>query len=68
MKKKALQTTPGCCTIVLNGVVHEFVMYEFLHPQKDEVHAMVDEINQQLNCWMTMLYSSHSQIWWVAAL
>ncbi|XP_050256895.1 pentatricopeptide repeat-containing protein At3g47530-like [Quercus robur] len=55
MKKKALQTTPGCGTIVLNRVVHEFVMDDFLHPQKDEVHAMVDEINQQLNCWMTML-------------
>ena len=56
MKKKALQTTPGCSTIVLNGVLHEFVMDDFLHPQKDEV-------NQQLSCWMTMLYSSHSQIW-----
>ena len=55
MKKKALQTTPGCSMIVLDGVVHEFVMDDFLHPQKDEVHAMVDEINQQLNCWMTML-------------
>jgi hypothetical protein len=48
MQEKAIQTTPGCSTIVLKGVVHEFVVDDVSHPRKDEIYEMLDEINQQL--------------------
>ncbi|KAL4633669.1 hypothetical protein ACB092_04G139100 [Castanea dentata] len=48
MKEKAIETTPGCSTIVLKGVVHEFIVDDVSHPRKDEIYAMLDEINQQL--------------------
>ncbi|XP_059441012.1 pentatricopeptide repeat-containing protein At3g47530 [Corylus avellana] len=48
MQEKAIQTTPGCSTIVLQGVVHEFVVDDVSHPRKHEIYEMLDEINQQL--------------------
>ena len=48
MKEKAIETTPGCSTIVLKGVVHEFIVDDVSNPRKDEIYAMLDEINQQL--------------------
>ncbi|XP_008239939.1 PREDICTED: pentatricopeptide repeat-containing protein At3g47530 [Prunus mume] len=48
MKEKAIQTTPGCSTIELKGVAHEFVVDDVSHPRKDEIYKMLDEINGQL--------------------
>lgn len=48
MKDKAIQTTPGCSTIELKGVVHEFVSDDVSHQRKDEIYKMLDEINSQL--------------------
>lgn len=48
MNEKGLQTTPGCSTIVLKGVVHDFVVDDVSHPHKDEIYEMLDEINKQL--------------------
>lgn len=48
MKDRAIQTTPGCSTIELKGVIHEFVADDISHPRKDEIYAMLDEINSQL--------------------
>lgn len=48
MQEKAIQTTPGCSTIVLKGVVHEFVVDDVSHPRKGEIYEMLNEINQQL--------------------
>ncbi|KAM5570774.1 pentatricopeptide repeat-containing protein [Rosa sericea] len=48
MKEKAIQTTPGCSTIILNGTVHEFLVDDVSHPRKDEIYRMLDEINSQL--------------------
>ncbi|XP_050376818.1 pentatricopeptide repeat-containing protein At3g47530 [Argentina anserina] len=48
MKEKSIQTTPGCSTIILNGTVHEFLVDDVLHPRKDEIYRMLDEINSQL--------------------
>ncbi|KAL5746812.1 hypothetical protein ACOSP7_023787 [Xanthoceras sorbifolium] len=48
MKEKDIQTTPGCSTIELKGVLHEFVVDDVSHPRKDEIYEMLDEINQQL--------------------
>lgn len=48
LKEKAIQTTPGCSTIELKGVLHEFVADDASHPQKREIYEMLDEINSQL--------------------
>ncbi|EXB44694.1 hypothetical protein L484_015951 [Morus notabilis] len=48
LKDEALQTTPGCSTIELKGVVHEFVADDVSHLRKDEIYEMLAEINSQL--------------------
>lgn len=48
LKEKAIQTTPGCSTIILKGTVHEFLVDDISHPRKDEIYKMLDEINSQL--------------------
>ncbi|KAL6183094.1 hypothetical protein ACLB2K_044505 [Fragaria x ananassa] len=48
MKENAIQTTPGCSTIILDGTVHEFLVDDVSHPRKDEIYRMLDEINSQL--------------------
>ncbi|CAI8610062.1 unnamed protein product [Vicia faba] len=48
MKQNSIQTTPGCCTIELNGVVHEFVVDDISHSRRVEIYNTLDEINKQL--------------------
>ncbi|GAU38728.1 hypothetical protein TSUD_208380 [Trifolium subterraneum] len=48
MREKSIQTTPGCCTIELKGVVHEFVVDDNSHSRKVEIYNTLDEINKQL--------------------
>ncbi|KAH7529074.1 hypothetical protein FEM48_Zijuj05G0145600 [Ziziphus jujuba var. spinosa] len=48
IREKAIQTTPGCSTIELKGIVHEFVSDDVSHQRKDEIYKMLDEINSQL--------------------
>ncbi|KAL9326407.1 hypothetical protein ACSQ67_007052 [Phaseolus vulgaris] len=48
MKDKAIQTTPGCSTIELKGVVHEFVVDDVSHSKNRLIHEKLDEINHQL--------------------
>ncbi|XP_061346636.1 pentatricopeptide repeat-containing protein At3g47530 [Gastrolobium bilobum] len=48
MKEKAIQTMPGCCTIELKGVVHEFVADDISHLRITEIYETLDDINKQL--------------------
>lgn len=48
MKEGGIQTTPGCSTIELKGVVHEFTVDDISHPRHLDVYAALDEIGQQL--------------------
>nr|KYP55543.1 Pentatricopeptide repeat-containing protein At3g47530 family [Cajanus cajan] len=48
MKDKAIQTTPGCSTIELKGIVHEFVVDDVSHSRNHEIYETLDEINKQL--------------------
>ncbi|XP_022921651.1 pentatricopeptide repeat-containing protein At3g47530 [Cucurbita moschata] len=48
MKERGIYTTPGCTTIELNGVVHEFAVDDISHPMKDKIYEQLDEINKQL--------------------
>ncbi|KAL4202383.1 hypothetical protein AMTRI_Chr02g220740 [Amborella trichopoda] len=48
MKDRGIKTTPGCSIIDLDGVIHEFVMGDGMHPQMKEIHEMLKEIMEQL--------------------
>lgn len=48
MREKSIQTTPGCSTIELKGVVHEFVVDDISHSKMVELYHTLDEINKQL--------------------
>ncbi|KAK3440209.1 hypothetical protein EUGRSUZ_B00510 [Eucalyptus grandis] len=48
MKENQIQTTPGCTTITLNGIVHEFTVDDVSHPRQNEIYTMLDEIGSQL--------------------
>ncbi|KAL2322012.1 hypothetical protein Fmac_026391 [Flemingia macrophylla] len=48
MKDKAIQTTPGCSTIELKGIVHEFVVDDVSHSRNREIYETLNEINKQL--------------------
>ncbi|KAH7683989.1 ArsR-like helix-turn-helix domain-containing protein [Dioscorea alata] len=48
MKDKGIQTSPGCSTMELNGIVHEFLVDDDSHPRKVEIYQMLDEIGSQL--------------------
>ncbi|PQP93113.1 pentatricopeptide repeat-containing protein [Prunus yedoensis var. nudiflora] len=47
MKEKAIQTTPGCSTIELKGVAHEFVVDDVSHPRR----------MKSTRCWMRLIAS-----------
>ncbi|XP_062116527.1 pentatricopeptide repeat-containing protein At3g47530 [Humulus lupulus] len=48
LKDKAIQTTPGCSTIEVKGMLYEFVANDVSLPQKSKIYEMLDEINSQL--------------------
>ncbi|GAB4845473.1 hypothetical protein Ancab_038881 [Ancistrocladus abbreviatus] len=48
MMENGIQAMPGCSTIELKGVVHEFVADDSSHPQKDEIYNELIDIGQQL--------------------
>ncbi|PIA41445.1 hypothetical protein AQUCO_02200097v1 [Aquilegia coerulea] len=45
MKERNVSKEPGCSLIEVDGVVHEFVVGGTLHPQANEIHALLDELS-----------------------
>ena len=54
MKEKGLRKPPGISSIEVNGIVHEFMVDDSSHPQKDEIYAALRELSSQ------MLLAGHS--------
>lgn len=48
MWEKGIQTAPACCTIEVNGTVHEFATDDIFHPRRGDIYKQLDEINDQL--------------------
>ncbi|XP_039125023.1 pentatricopeptide repeat-containing protein At4g21065-like isoform X1 [Dioscorea cayenensis subsp. rotundata] len=44
MKEQRIRKPPGSSSIELDGVVHEFLSGDTLHPQSDQIYRMLDEI------------------------
>lgn len=49
MKKRGVDKTPGCSSVEINGVAHEFIAGEQTHPQMDEVHELLEKMNRHLD-------------------
>ncbi|XP_008777162.2 pentatricopeptide repeat-containing protein At5g66520-like [Phoenix dactylifera] len=50
MKDGGVPKSPGCSSIELGGCVHEFVAGEQMHPQMEEVHRVLERLNDQQTC------------------
>ncbi|RZC71776.1 hypothetical protein C5167_034904 [Papaver somniferum] len=48
MKEKGVEKTPGCSSIEVNGFIHEFVAGEKTHAQMQEIHKVLEKMNDQL--------------------
>ncbi|CAI0431507.1 unnamed protein product [Linum tenue] len=48
MKERGIQTSLGCSSIIVKGVVHEFLVDDVSHSRKEEIYTTMDEINKQL--------------------
>ena len=48
MKERNLEKTPGCSSIELDGVIHEFQKGDKSHPKIKEIYKLLDEIMSHL--------------------
>nr|GEV24765.1 hypothetical protein [Tanacetum cinerariifolium] len=42
---------PGCTSIEVNGIVHEFLASDKTHPMSDKIYAMLEETNRLLDSY-----------------
>jgi hypothetical protein len=43
-----MKKVPGCSSIEVDSVVHEFLVGDKVHPQSNEIYKMLDEIDMRL--------------------
>ncbi|XP_059638013.1 pentatricopeptide repeat-containing protein At1g08070, chloroplastic [Cornus florida] len=48
LNDKGMKKLPGCTSIEVNSVVHEFLVSDETHPQSDDIYKMLDEIDSLL--------------------
>ncbi|KAL4195000.1 hypothetical protein AMTRI_Chr05g71270 [Amborella trichopoda] len=48
LKDRGLKKVPGCSSIEVDSVVHEFLVGDTSHPRTKEIYEMVDEIDREL--------------------
>ncbi|KAK9158806.1 hypothetical protein Scep_005380 [Stephania cephalantha] len=48
MREKGINKLPGCSSIEINGVIHEFGVQQKIHSRTKEIYEMIDEISKQL--------------------
>ncbi|XP_073129819.1 pentatricopeptide repeat-containing protein At1g59720, chloroplastic/mitochondrial [Henckelia pumila] len=48
MTDKGVAKEPGCTSIEINGLVHEFFAGDTTHPRKKEIYQFLDVVNQKL--------------------
>ncbi|XP_073129760.1 pentatricopeptide repeat-containing protein At2g20540-like [Henckelia pumila] len=49
MKRRGVEKTPGCSSVEINSVVHEFVAGEETHPEMDGVHDILEVIKGEFH-------------------
>ncbi|MBA0741710.1 hypothetical protein Gogos_014842 [Gossypium gossypioides] len=48
MKEGGIQKEPGCSSIEVNNEIHEFLLGDLRHPQKEKIYNKLEELNQVL--------------------
>ncbi|KAL8239767.1 hypothetical protein R6Q59_016334 [Mikania micrantha] len=48
-KDNGSKKIPGCTSIEVDGIVHEFLASDKTHPMSDKIYAMLEEINRLLD-------------------
>jgi pentatricopeptide repeat protein len=48
MREKGIRKTPGCSSIVINGVSHTFLVEDRSHPETTEIYLMLNQMTQKL--------------------
>lgn len=48
MWERSVKKVPGCSSIELDGVIHEFLVGDINHSRKKEIYEMLDEMGDQL--------------------
>ncbi|XVF32034.1 hypothetical protein REPUB_Repub17cG0046800 [Reevesia pubescens] len=46
MKEGGIQKEPGCSSIEVNNEIHEFLLGDLRHPQKEKIYKKLEELNQ----------------------
>ncbi|KAF9604577.1 hypothetical protein IFM89_008021 [Coptis chinensis] len=49
MKARGVRKSPGCSSIELDGVVHEFIAGDSLHPQSQDICELLDKLARQFS-------------------
>ncbi|GAB4832888.1 hypothetical protein Ancab_006906 [Ancistrocladus abbreviatus] len=49
LNDKGMKKTPGCTSIEVDSVVHEFLVGDRTHPQSNDIYEMLDEIDRLLD-------------------
>lgn len=49
MKSRGVNKPPGCSSVKINGMVHEFIAGEKSHLQMEEIHSILEKLDNQLD-------------------
>lgn len=60
MKEKQVKKQPGCSSIEVNGVVHEFISGGRLHPQVQDIYDLSDDLSLMLRDEVQLVLDSDS--------
>lgn len=48
MEEKGVKKEPGCSSMEVDGVVHEFLAGDTSHPRSEEIYKMLEEVEERL--------------------
>ncbi|XP_008465017.1 pentatricopeptide repeat-containing protein At1g08070, chloroplastic [Cucumis melo] len=48
LNDRGMKKVPGCTTIEVDNVVHEFLVGDKVHPQSEDIYKMLEEVDKQL--------------------
>lgn len=49
MRNRRVEKMPGCSSVKVSGVIHEFVAGEKTHPQLEQIHGVLDKMSKHLD-------------------
>ncbi|XP_043694377.1 pentatricopeptide repeat-containing protein At1g08070, chloroplastic-like [Telopea speciosissima] len=48
MHQRGIRKTPGCSSIIVDGIAHEFLVRDHSHPESENIYLMLDQVTQKL--------------------